>query len=177
MLETSHQTNFGETFPSENCYQKARLHRNTEQSVSSTDLCIPLLYWNYYTYVKNDSVYLNSFQNSSTYFCLTVKSTLRAVCQLLKWNERCIAFLLPMTKVAWSCHANTLSEIMSEQSKLMPPTILDYTVLLKCVLRRCLCKRLMTLDIFHLPLWAIIAWDTDYSQNPDGAILNGQRPW
>lgn len=60
-----------------------------------------------------------------------------------------------------------MSEIISQQSKLMSLSVLDYTMLLKFVLHRSLSKRLITLDIFHLPLWAIIAWDTDYSQNPD----------
>lgn len=116
----------------------------------------------------------NVAQYYKTQHIITINSTLQAVCHEIR---DLIAFLLPVTKVTRSCHANTLSKIISQQSKLMPPTILDSTMLLKCVLRSSLHKRLITLEIFHLPLWAIIARDTDYSQNPDGAILNGQCPW
>lgn len=51
-------------------------------------------------------------------------------------NQRHQTFLRPITKVPWSSHANTLSEVIPQPSPLMRPTTSDYTVLLKSVLWR-----------------------------------------
>lgn len=51
-------------------------------------------------------------------------------------NQRHQTLLRPITKVPWSSHANTLSEVIPQPSPLMRPTTSDYTVRLKSVLWR-----------------------------------------
>lgn len=51
-------------------------------------------------------------------------------------NQRHQTFLLPITKVPWSNHANTPCEVIPQPGPLTQPTASDYTVLLKSVLWR-----------------------------------------